>query len=176
MKELQAEAMSQASLEELSAPSKVFPLPTATLLAARDSQQLHNLSPSPTTLHHNLFSNRQQQPGPPPQLILNHQQQPRPPPALQHPAQHNGGMQSLRIYNSNNADQQWSQGADGPTVNNAMFSVNPMQHFLAFLQQQMYGQQQLPHQQQLQLYTTENSQQLIMGQDSSNNNNRDGLQ
>jgi hypothetical protein len=91
---------------------------------------------------------------------------------------------ALRIYNcnSNNADQQWSQGADGPTLNNIMFSVNPIQHFmqvqphiLAFLQQQMYGQQQLPHQQQQQLYTTENDQQLIMRQDSSNNNNRDGL-
>jgi hypothetical protein len=89
----------------------------------------------------------------------------------------------LRIYNSNgnNAGQQWSQGADGPTVNNAMFSVNPMQHFMqvqphlmAFLQQQMFGQQQLSQQQQ-QLYTTENGQQLIMRQDSSNNNNRDGF-
>jgi hypothetical protein len=119
-----------------------------------------------------------------PQPLLNQQQQPGPPPPLQHPAQHNSGMQSLRIYNSNsnNADQQWSQGADGPTVNNAMFSVNPMQHFmqvqphfLAFLQQQMYGQKQLSHQQQQQLYTTENGQQLIMRQDSSNNNNRDGF-
>jgi hypothetical protein len=87
----------------------------------------------------------------------------------------------LGIYNSNSnsAGQQWSQGADGPTVNNAMFSVNPMQHsmqmhpqLMAFLQQQLFGQQQLTQQQQ-QLYTTDNGQQLIMRQDSSNNNNRD---
>jgi hypothetical protein len=90
----------------------------------------------------------------------------------------------LGIYNSNSnsAGQQWSQGADGPTVNNAMFSVNPMQHsmqmhpqLMAFLQQQLFGQQQLTQQQQ-QLYTTDNGQQLIMRQDSSNNYNRDGFE
>ncbi len=62
MKELQAEAMSQASLEGLSALCKGFPLPTATLLAARDSQQPQNLSPSPTTSHHNLFSSSNSNP------------------------------------------------------------------------------------------------------------------
>jgi hypothetical protein len=136
----------------------------------------NSLTPQP------LFIQQQQQPGPPSQPLLLQQQQPGPPPPLQHPAQHNGG-QPLRTYNSNgnNAGQQWSQGTDGPTVNNAMFSVNPMQHFMqvqphlmAFLQQQMFGQQQLSQQQQ-QLYTTENGQQLIMRQDSSNNNNRDGF-
>jgi hypothetical protein len=60
-----------------------------------------------------------------PQPLLNQQQQPGPTPPLQHPVQHNGSMQPLRIYNSNSniADQQWSQGADGPTVNNAILKV-----------------------------------------------------
>jgi hypothetical protein len=54
-KELQAEAaMSQASLGELSALHEGCPHPTATPLAARDSQQPCNLSPSPTASHHSL--------------------------------------------------------------------------------------------------------------------------
>ena len=136
----------------------------------------------PNSLTSQPLLTQQQQRGPPPQPLLLQQQQPGHPPPFQHPAQHNGG-QPLGIYNSNSnsAGQQWSQGADGPTVNNAMFSVNPMQHsmqmhpqLMAFLQQQLFGQQQLTQQQQ-QLYT-DNGQQLIMRQDSSNNYSRDGFE
>jgi hypothetical protein len=119
---------SKHKLQMMASAHTFCPHPTATPLAARDSQQPRNLSPSLTASHHSLSSSSNSNVAPPQPLLLQ-QQQPGHPPPFQHPAQHNGG-QPLGIYNSNSnsAGQQWSQGADGPTVNNAMFLVNPMQH------------------------------------------------
>jgi hypothetical protein len=77
------------------------------------------------------------------------------------------------IYYDNSAlDSQWSQGSSSPPVQ----PVNPMLHgftqvpqnLLPFIQQQIYGHQQM---QQQQHYTTKNyGQQLLMRANSVNSN------
>jgi len=91
----------------------------------------------------------------------------------QHPLQSRGPQQG-NLYNDNNQQQQWTQGADSPAVNNLQVYnaqggyVHPVPpQMMAFLQQQCHGQQQT----QQQYYTTDNNGQQILIQQQPNSTN-----
>jgi hypothetical protein len=91
----------------------------------------------------------------------------------QHPLQSRGPQQG-NLYNDNNQQQQWTQGADSPAVNNLQVYnaqggyVHPVPpQMMAFLQQQYHGQQQT----QQQYYTTDNNGQQILIQQQPNSTN-----
>jgi hypothetical protein len=96
---------------------------------------------------------------------------------LQHLPLQSRGPQQGNFYNDNN-QQQWTQGADGPAVNNLQAYnaqggyVHPVPpQTMAFLQQQCYGQQQT----QQQYYTTDNNgQQILIQQQPTSTNPRHG--
>jgi len=96
---------------------------------------------------------------------------------LQHLPLQSRGPQQGNFYNDNN-QQQWTQGADGPAVNNLQVYnaqggyVHPVPpQTMAFLQQQCYGQQQT----QQQYYTTDNNgQQILIQQQPTSTNPRHG--
>jgi hypothetical protein len=90
-------------------------------------------------------------------------------------------MQPNFYDNNTVANSQWIQGANGPPVQ----QVNSMPHgsyvqvpqsLLPFIQQQIYGHQQMQQQQhQLQQhYTTENNGQQLLMRNEATNVNRDG--
>jgi len=95
----------------------------------------------------------------------------------QHPLQSRGPQQGS-LYNDNNQQQQWSQGADNSAVNNLQVYnaqggyVHPVPpQMMAFLQQQWNG----PQQTQQQFYTTDNNgQQILIQQQPNNANPRNG--
>jgi hypothetical protein len=125
------------------------------------------------------MGNQQQQPAAQQHPIYNQQQGP----TSSFPPQQSQQLNMQPTFYDNNmvANNQWPQGANGPPVQ----QVNSMPHgsyvqvpqsLLPFIQQQIYGHQQMQQQQhQLQQhYTTENNGQQLLMRHEATNVNRDG--